>query len=143
MKGVLPIRNHKGIFAALIAAMVTSGSTACAQTAWAPVPSGLVAWWQAEGNAVDSVGGSSGVIHGGVSFVPGRVGNGFAFDGTGFLVISNNPALNLSNQLSIELWYMSTQPNSVYYTIIDKRVGPTVANYGINNAPIDGLGVFY
>jgi hypothetical protein len=113
-----------------------------AQTTCTPPPNGLVSWWRGESNAVDSVSGNLGTVHGGVSIVPGKVGNGFGFDGTGYIVISNSPALNFTDQLSIELWYLSSQPSGTYYTIIDKRVGAAIANYGINDAP-NGLGVFY
>ena len=37
----------------------------------APPPLGLVSWWQGESNAVDSIGGNSGTLVGGVEFCPG------------------------------------------------------------------------
>src|ERR1051326_680091 len=39
-----------------------------------PAPSGLVSWWQAEGNANDSMNGNQGVLVNGASFAPGEVG---------------------------------------------------------------------
>jgi len=43
---------------------------------------GLVGWWAGEGNANDSTGANNGVLEGGVTFVPGAVGQAFSFDGT-------------------------------------------------------------
>jgi amino acid permease len=44
-------------------------------------PSGLVAWWKAENNANDSVGGYNGTLYGGTTFTSGKVGQAFSFDG--------------------------------------------------------------
>jgi hypothetical protein len=46
-----------------------------------PAPSGLVAYWPAEGNANDIVAGHDGILRNGVTFVPGRIGQAFGFDG--------------------------------------------------------------
>ena len=43
--------------------------------------SDLVAWWQAEGNARDSVGNNNGTLLGGAGYGPGEVGQAFRFDG--------------------------------------------------------------
>ncbi len=75
----------------------------------APQGPGLVNWWQAEGNANDSVGPDNGTLQGTAGFVAGEVGQAFSFDGTsGFVSISNNPSLNVfSNNMTIELWMKS------------------------------------
>src|SRR2546426_844471 len=39
-----------------------------------PAPSGLVSWWRGNGDANDVVGGNNGTLQGGVTFVPGKVG---------------------------------------------------------------------
>ncbi len=46
-----------------------------------PPLSGLVSWWAAEGNALDSFGTNNGMLAGGVSFTNGEVGQAFQFDG--------------------------------------------------------------
>ena len=49
-----------------------------------PVPDpseGLVAHWEAEGNADDSIGDNHGTLMNGASFAPGRIGRAFGFDG--------------------------------------------------------------
>jgi hypothetical protein len=42
---------------------------------------GLVSWWPGEGSAEDIAGGHPGVLMSGVTFVPGKVGQAFNFDG--------------------------------------------------------------
>lgn len=107
------------------------------------LPGGAISWWRGESNAFDIVQVNHGVVVGGVTTVAGKVGSGFNFDGTGYLQVPHHPSLNCSNALTIELWYKSAQENNVYYGLIDKRVGPTGANYGINVAAGAGLGVYY
>src|ERR1035441_2969639 len=46
-----------------------------------PAPAGLVSWWAAEGNALDSVGTNNGVLVNGAGFGAGEVGQAFLFDG--------------------------------------------------------------
>ena len=60
----------------LAATNVNSQGTATAATM---PPSGLVSWWQAEGNALDALGQNNGTLSEGVNFVPGRVGLAFDF----------------------------------------------------------------
>ena len=64
-----------------------------------PAPSGLVAWWRAEGNGDDSIGGNNGQLEGGVTFAPGEVGQAFVFNGTTAGVeIPASPSLNVGTQ---------------------------------------------
>ncbi len=72
-----------------------------------PPPGSLVGNWQAEGNAADSTGLNNGTIHGGVTFVPGKVGQAFQFDGaTGYVTIPASDSLNVGNGpgFTIEGW---------------------------------------
>jgi N-acetylneuraminic acid mutarotase len=43
-------------------------------------PSGLVSWWQAEGDSSDAMGNNPGALVNGTSFAPGMVGLAFSFD---------------------------------------------------------------
>jgi hypothetical protein len=68
-----------------------------------PTPSGLVSWWQAEGNAVDLVGGNNGVVSN-VTYTRGEVGQAFNFDGaTSTVTIPASSSLTVRN-LTIEGW---------------------------------------
>ncbi len=75
------------------------------QAACTPPPSGLVAWWQAEGNANDFTGAHNGALSGsGATYAGGRVGQGFRFDGTnGYVAIPDSAALKPAN-VTVEAW---------------------------------------
>jgi len=83
-------------------------SLACnlvAQNACAPAPAGLVSWWQAESNALDSISGNNGQLQTGASYAPGKVGTAFSFDGLNSKVDLGDPAsLAFTNSFSIEGW---------------------------------------
>jgi RHS repeat-associated protein len=67
-------------------------------------PTGLVSWWRAESNALDSAGGNNGSLSNGVSFVAGKVGQAFSFNGLDQSVeIPYAPAL-ASTTFTIEAW---------------------------------------
>jgi len=102
-----------------------------------------VSWWRGEGNALDSAGVNHGTLMGSATTAPGISGNGFSFNGSGFVVIPDNPSLSFASALTIGLWYESALNNNVYYGLIDKRVGAVGANYGINHAPGYGIGPYY
>jgi hypothetical protein len=78
----------------------------------------MVGWWPGDGNANDIVGGNNGTLVGGVSFVPGEVGQAFSFDGTtGYVQIPSSPALQPLTAISIDAWvyptaFSTTPPNS-------------------------------
>jgi hypothetical protein len=46
-----------------------------------PVPSGLVSWWPADGDATDVLHDNDGTLENGAGFTPGLVGPAFSFDG--------------------------------------------------------------
>jgi hypothetical protein len=70
------------------------------------VPSGVVSWWTAEGDALDSSGTNNGLMEGGAGFSPGEVGLAFDFsNGSGYVQVPDSPSLALgSNDFTIELW---------------------------------------
>ena len=68
-------------------------------------PPGLVGWWRGEGDGKDSAGTNNGILHGGVAFVAGKVGQAFSFNGTdSYVEVPDAPALRLTNELTIETW---------------------------------------
>ena len=87
------------------------------------LPSGLVAWWQAESNYLDSFGTNHGTQAGGVEFAPARLGLGFAFSGTNQNVsIAHAEELNVPlTGFTVEFWMKAgkDQPESAS-SIVDK-----------------------
>lgn len=67
------------------------------------VKRGLISWWQADDNALDSMHNNNGTIHGTVSFADGPSGEAFSFDG-GYVEIPDSPTLRFNGPFSISLW---------------------------------------
>jgi hypothetical protein len=75
------------------------------QTNCVAAPSGLIAWWRAEGNANDAIGSHGGELLYGASFALGRVGQAFNFDGVRSRIsIPDSPTFQLTGSLSFEGW---------------------------------------
>ncbi len=75
------------------------------QAACVAPASGLVAWWPGDGNGRDIVNANDGSVLNGVSFIGGRVGNSFSFDGINDRVqLPDVEALKLNSSLTIECW---------------------------------------
>jgi len=71
--------------------------------------SGLIDWWQGEGNASDSTGPHPGQIFNGATFVAGQVGQAFSLNGTNQSVqIPYSPGLAPAG-FSIETWVKPTR----------------------------------
>lgn len=64
---------------------------------------GLVGWWQAEGNALDSTHNNNGTIRGTVEFAAGPSGKAFLFRG-GYVEIPDSPKLRFTGSFSVSLW---------------------------------------
>jgi hypothetical protein len=76
-----------------------------------PSPAGLVAWWPAEGNASDVVGGNPGVLIGGISFASGEVGQAFNFNNTNaYVFVPGSATLDVGsgNGFTLEAWINPT-----------------------------------
>jgi len=87
----------------LIALLVGPGEKAHGQTC-TPLSANIVAWWRAENNLLDSIGGKSAILVGSETFGPGRVGLGFSGDGLGDGVLVTNVAPIQLQTLTIEAW---------------------------------------
>ena len=76
----------------------------------APVPSGLVGWWPAEGDANDVAGTNNGTLINGADFTGGEVGQTFSFDGSSYVNIPDSPALDtFASSITIEAWIKVNQ----------------------------------
>jgi len=71
------------------------------------LPPGLVALWSGEGDGRDSVGRNDGILMGGTSFAPGKVGQAFLFDtadATVKIPAQNDLNVGAGNGFSIVCW---------------------------------------
>ena len=86
--------------------IVTRVRTQTGRLITAPPSSGLVGWWKAEGNALDSISGATGIVYPGTTYSAGEVGQAFSFDGiTGCVMNTNTPAYtNIQNTFTMEFW---------------------------------------
>lgn len=101
-----PSLNHNLLRTLLVLALALvflTPSSALSQCA--PVPSDLVAWWRAEGDAADAQGANDGLAIGGLTDAAGKVGQAFDFDGIGqYVELANSPSLSPSGSFTIETW---------------------------------------
>jgi Concanavalin A-like lectin/glucanases superfamily len=71
-------------------------------------------WWSGDGNTKDALGSRHGQAHGGVSFTPAVVREGFAFDGSRSYVSFGASVGNLGTaNFSIEFWIRTTSSELV------------------------------
>ena len=78
------------------------GDSDPAAVAAAPAAASL---YSGEGNANDSSGGNNGTINGNVTFLPGKVGQSFKFDGNlAYVDLGSDPSLDLPGSMSVSLW---------------------------------------
>jgi hypothetical protein len=72
-------------------------------------PSGLAAWWRAEGDANDAKGTNNGTLVNGATFAPGKTGSAFSLGGVNdYIEVPDAPSLNPVNALTVEAWYQPT-----------------------------------
>src|ERR1039457_126157 len=107
MKHLMTSQGRVLIPGILLGAIIvaTIALTASAQpTSCAPPPAGLVSWWAAEGNTLDSVGTNNGVLFPGAAFTAGEVGQAFSFNGTTQCVTVPYSRSLVTTNYSVEAW---------------------------------------
>ena len=97
---------NRALTAGEIAGIYLAGSEGfCKKTECPQMPTDLVAWWPADGNANDIVGHNNGTLQGGASFAPGIAGQAFNLDGTtGLVVVPDSPAFTFGQKLTAAAW---------------------------------------
>lgn len=91
-----------------------------------PPPSGLVSWWPADGDFADIADANTGTGAGAVTFVPGKVGQAFKFNGDSdsFITLPDNPnLLPESNTFTIDGWMKIDDVSNQFDTLLAKRDG--------------------
>jgi hypothetical protein len=130
--------------------IIRVASVALQQTALS-VPEGIISWWRAESNALDSVGTNNGALTNGVSYTAGEVGQSFLLDGTsGYVVIPDSPSLEPVS-VTLEAWVKIFSTNGIQLIFAKPLGSGTFDSYGLalsNGAPLaaicdtNGFGTF-
>lgn len=101
-----------------------------------PAPAGLVGWWSGDGNAKDRMSRNNGDTLQSMTYVPGKVGRAFNFDGKSqFVRVPASTTFNTDNGLTIEGW-VNPADDSLYPLVdwnSDGRMGAHLWVY-------DGIG---
>ena len=116
------MKTAQTLLAALALTLPLAGASAQSWTT-NNLPSGLIAWWQAESNYLDSVGTNQGAPVGGVTFSPARVGQGFVFSGTNQgVIIPHDTSLNVPpTGFTVEFWIKASRDQAESISsIVDK-----------------------
>ena len=90
-----------------------------------PPPPGLVGWWRGEGNALDAVGVNHGTANNGASYVEGKAGQAFAFDGVNDYINIPDAAALRPTSITLEAW---ASFNSLSGPIIARARGSGIQN---------------
>ena len=98
-----------------------------ATTACVPRPSGLVAWWRGDGNALDQTGVNNGTLVNSMSFGGGKVGGGFLGDNSSSIVeVPDSSSLVLNHSLTLEGWLRF---DAFGGTVIERRDNGSTGNF--------------
>jgi hypothetical protein len=100
--------------------LVISQTTALAQ--YSPTTHGLIARWQAEGNAIDSRGGHDGILEGGMGFTSGMFGQAFAANSGQRVFVPESKAFQLTS-FTIGVWINISENSWYVFFRGDNRVG--------------------
>lgn len=116
-----------------IAGQIFTIQQAGAITPCAAPPSGLVAWWRGEGNALDQTGVNNGTIINNLTFGGGKIGGGFLGNYTGnagTVEVPDSASLALTRSMTFEGWL---KVDSYGGTVIDRRTTnfPSMGSYEV------------
>ncbi len=98
----------------------------------------LMGWYKGEGTAVDSASGHNGTLQGGVTFVPGQVGQAFGFNGAAYVRVAATSALE-SLTPTLEAWVKATAPGAYRYIASKGANGNVAASYALYTGASGGL----
>ena len=124
-----------------------------------PAPPGLISWWRAESNTLDSYDNQNGIVQfQPIQYTAGKVGRAFNFF-QAYVTVPDSPALRVTNAFSIEAWVNPPPPTSIVsHTILAKYEYPSpllpfiqtptnssfylgTTNYGILNLTVTRSGL--
>ena len=96
-------RSFLKIAGANTADFTTGTPTSTASQCVVP-PANIVSWYRGEDNPDDRTGGNNGTLESGVTFVDGKAGRAFDFNGTGGVALGNPANLKITNALTVSAW---------------------------------------
>lgn len=144
--------KHSRLNLNLVATAITS-LTLLAQTATAQqwstntLPPGLIAWWQAEGNMLDSAGAHHGSGSASPTYAAGRFGQAFQFNGTdqSVAVPDVHPDLDSWTQFTLEAWinldktadFELSAPGRMIFSKVGNAADEVHFNQGYQFGPYD------
>lgn len=115
-----PALYDRALTSGEIASIFNAGSSGKSKPTAVAVPSNQLLWLAGDGNSSDSSGANNGTTQNGAAYAVGRVGQSFALDGhDDFILVPDAPALEVSDQLTLEAWINPTNLHS-YRQIISK-----------------------
>ncbi len=94
-----------------IQGIFNAGSAGKCKPTCTPPPSGMVSWWQGDGNANDIRGGNNGTLQGSATFAAGKVGQAFSFNGTtDYVSVPDNANLYpQAGSFTVDAWIRTTK----------------------------------
>jgi len=128
---VMNINNWKFAGLLVVSLLFLFVTSAAAQVC-TPPPSGLVAWWPANENTQDIVGGNNGTINGSISYVDGKVGKAFSSPGGvgDYIQVPRHGSLEATH-VTVDAWVKGIAPGSTRYIVAKGASGCTAASYGL------------
>ncbi|MEM4271468.1 MAG: LamG-like jellyroll fold domain-containing protein [Candidatus Pacearchaeota archaeon] len=94
--------------------------TGCTALQCTPAPSGMISWWNAEGNANDIISGVNGQLMNGATYTTGKVGQAFNING-GYVRIPDSNNLDMTDAITVDMWIYPTNYVDYYKRVIDKN----------------------
>jgi hypothetical protein len=135
-----------GIIGGMIVLAIWATGKPAASQSCIPPPEGLVSWWAAEGDAIDSLGPNHGMVYNGVNFADGVSGRAFSFDGTNdYVEVPDAPSLNPTSALTIEAWINPFSFSGKYPALVKKAGlsgGKSSTTHGYSLEFLDGQMIF-
>jgi hypothetical protein len=113
-----------------VLSMYQAGSGGQCRPCTAP-PSGMVAWWRGNNDALDMAGTNDGTLVGGAGYGNGMVGEAFSFNGSGaYVTAPDSPSLDLASDYTLAAWIYATTFNSAGGNPIISKIGGAGGNNG-------------
>ncbi len=99
------VTGEKRCWRQLIIALALAAATFAARAqSCDPAPSGIVSWWAGESNALDNVGTNNGIAVNNPTYVSGKVGPAFHFNGNQWIRVPDSPGLRFTGAMTVAAW---------------------------------------